>query len=312
MQKRAIVVGSGAGGAMAAKELQGEFDVTLLEAGKPFRPFDWPVPRVEKLKKTGLLWDEREIQWFYPAFRIRKTIQGMVLVSGRGLGGTTTLCAGNALRMDADLKTLGIDLNAEFEEVFREIPVTTAHQKRWRSNTRRMFKVCQAMGLEPVPIPKMGDYERCTNGYIISPYFDYVSYLFNRAWGFPARDIYGLMVKLADENQGSIARGRLDKSLTPLDRQRLDGAVELCSEILCQFGAAPESIFLGTLKAGHSGGMLPPTARDAATLHPQRLPWNLYVADATLFPRSMGNPPILTIVALAKQVSKRIIETIPG
>jgi len=32
--KKAIVVGSGAGGATAAKELQGAFDVTLLEAGK--------------------------------------------------------------------------------------------------------------------------------------------------------------------------------------------------------------------------------------------------------------------------------------
>ena len=36
--KRAIVVGSGAGGATAAKELQGAFDVTVLEAGGEFEP----------------------------------------------------------------------------------------------------------------------------------------------------------------------------------------------------------------------------------------------------------------------------------
>ena len=35
----AIVIGSGAGGAMCAKELQGRFQVTILEAGREFRPF---------------------------------------------------------------------------------------------------------------------------------------------------------------------------------------------------------------------------------------------------------------------------------
>ena len=50
--------------------------------------------------------------------------------------------------------------------------------------------------------------------------------------------------------------------------------------------------------------MLPLTAADAATLHPARLPANLYVADATLLPHSLGNPPILTILALAKRVAR--------
>jgi choline dehydrogenase-like flavoprotein len=50
--------------------------------------------------------------------------------------------------------------------------------------------------------------------------------------------------------------------------------------------------------------MLPLTAAEAQTLHPGRLPANLYVADATLLPRSLGNPPILTILALAKKVAR--------
>jgi hypothetical protein len=50
--------------------------------------------------------------------------------------------------------------------------------------------------------------------------------------------------------------------------------------------------------------MLPLTAADATTLHPARLPANLYVADATLLPHSLGNPPILTILALAKRVAR--------
>jgi choline dehydrogenase-like flavoprotein len=89
-----------------------------------------------------------------------------------------------------------------------------------------------------------------------------------------------------------------------VDRRRLAEAEALCREILTRFGADPASIFLGTLNAGHPGGMLPLTAGDAATLHPARLPANLYVADATLFPRSLGNPPILTILALARRVAR--------
>ena len=41
-----------------------------------------------------------------------------------------------------------------------------------------------------------------------------------------------------------------------------------------------------------------------------KLPDNLYVADATILPKAMGNPPILTIMALAKKIA-RVIKTNP-
>ncbi len=46
---------------------------------------------------------------------------------------------------------------------------------------------------------------------------------------------------------------------------------------------------------------LTPSEKD--TLHSPVLPDNVYVADATLLPKSMGNPPILTIMALAKKIA---------
>jgi len=420
--KQAIVVGSGAGGATAAKELQGAYQVTVLEAGGPFRPLALSLSAMEGLKRTGLLLDERMIQWIFPAMQVRKS-QDVVLVNGVGLGGTTTLCTGNALRMDQDLRSLGIDLDAEFAEIAREIPITTDHQKRWGPQTRRLYEICSRLDLQPQPIPKMGDYRRCTrcgrcvfgcaqgakwdsrqflqvaqghgarvltgcrvesvamsNGlatgvwarvgwsrrffpadlvvlaagglgtpvvlqnsgipcephlfvdpvlclatewpaalqcreiempfvvqrerYILSPYLDYLSFFFNRAWKHPARDTWGIMIKLADANEGSVSRQGVRKSLTDEDRARLNDAVALCSELLRRFGAPKESLFLGTVNAGHPGGMLPLTQREAATLHDDRLPPNLYVADASLLPRAQGNPPILTIVALAKRIGK--------
>ena len=421
--KTAIVVGSGAGGATVAKDLQGHYQVTVLEAGKEFRPFTMELDELENLRRFGLLFDEREIQLVMPAYRLRHAGDDMILVNGSGLGGTTTICTGNALRMDHDLKALGIDLDAEFEEVYREVPVTTAHQKKWHKPTRQLFAIFQELGLEPQPMPKMGDYEHCLhcgrcqlgcphgikwdsrrflqvaqengaqvvtgcevesvviadgratgvrtkNGWardfipadlvvlaaggfgtpvildnsgipceprlfvdpvlcvaarspkcrlhkdvtmpfvsvrdhiILSPYFDHLSFFFNRAWRLPASDIVSIMIKLADEGVGSITRRGVDKTLTGQDWRRLDEGVAICKEILRRFGATGDDMFLGTVIAGHPGGMLPVTAREATSLHPDRLPENLYVADATLLPKSLGNPPILTIIALAKRISK--------
>jgi len=428
--KKAVVVGTGAGGATAAKELQGHFDVTILEAGKEFRPFSFDLSIPEKFKKMGLLFNEKLIQILFPNMRIRKTRDRMILVNGLGHGGTTTICTGNALRMDKRLQELGINLDDEFEEIYREIPVTTDHRHLWRKTTRRLYEISQEMNLGPQLTPKMGNYNRCRscgrcvlgcphgvkwdsrrflmmalergaqllsgckvekvvvmdgratgvlakkgwkthffpadliilaaggfetpvilqnsgvkcepklfvdpvlcvaaeqegsfqnqeipmpfiiqrNHFILSPYFDHLSFFFNKSWKSPTRNILSLMIKLADNNTGSISGGRIKKALTDQDKERLNEAVTICKEMFHRIGVKKEDVFLGTINAGHPGGMLPLTEREADNLHNPRLPENLYVADATLFPESMGNPPILTIIALAKRVSKQCIQIYP-
>jgi len=430
---RVIVVGSGAGGAAAARELQGTCRVTILEAGREFRALSLSIKWMERLRGWGFLFDERVIRLAFRAMKVRRARDGMVMVNGAATGGTTVLSAGNALRVDDDLRQLGVRLDTEFAELSREVPVSTAHQARWSAVTRRLFQISRDRGLAPRPTPKLVDSSRCRRcgrcvlgcpygakwdsrrflddavangadlrcghrvtkvvvrggraigvraragartvflpadlvvlaagglgtpvilersgirceprlfvdpvlcvaapwpqsmqhrevpmpfviqrpGYIVSPYFDYLSFLFNRGWRRPAGRILGLMIKLADCEQGTVRgrRGRLDKGLTGQDRARLAEAEALCRQILVDFGVEPASIFTGTLNAGHPGGMLPLTAADAETLHPQRLPQNLYVADASLFPRSLGNPPILTILALARRVARAAVKALWG
>jgi choline dehydrogenase-like flavoprotein len=148
------------------------------------------------------------------------------------------------------------------------------------------------------------------DGFILSPYFDYLSFLLEPTWPAPARDLVGVMVKIADSNAGRVTPKRIEKELSARDRARLEEGAELGREILLRFGVDDGKTFSGTLNAGHPGGMVPLTTADVDTMHPSRLPENVYIADASLLPVSLGNPPILTIVALAKRVAKVCAEQV--
>lgn len=420
--KRAVVVGSGAGGAAAASGLAGRFAVTVLEAGREFRPFGASFGLVDAAKRAGLLFDVREIELMFPAMKVFKAREGIVLIKGRGTGGTTTLATGNGLRLDRDLREIGVDLDEEFAALEKDVPVSTAHRSRWSPTTRALFDAMEQMSLGPVVMPKMGRYEACAmcgrcvlgcprrvkwdsrallsravehgatlrtgvtvervavrggeavglevragrrrelvpadlvilaaggfgtppllersgipceprlfvdpvlcvaaawkgarqdtdlpmpfyvqkDGYILSPYFDHLSYFFNRDWRPPAADILSLMIKLADDPEGKIDGRRVSKPMTGADTNSLAEAAGLCREVFGRLGVREESLVFGTLNAGHPGGSLPLRPETAASLHDPRLPGNLYVADATLLPRALGAPPILTIMALARKVA---------
>jgi choline dehydrogenase-like flavoprotein len=140
--------------------------------------------------------------------------------------------------------------------------------------------------------------------YIVSPYFDYLSFFFDRRWLRPCGDIVSLMIKLADTELGAVDARGVRKALTTRDHTVLQEASELCIGILEQLGVKRGDVLLGSLNAGHPGGTLPLNGEEREPLHADRLPANLYVADASLLPRSLGKPPMLTIMALALRVAR--------
>ena len=144
--------------------------------------------------------------------------------------------------------------------------------------------------------------------YILSPYFDWLSYVLDPRWRHAPQDIVGVMVKIADEGGGRIDDRHIETRLTDADVARLAEGAELAREVLRGIGVDPASTFEGVLNGGHPGGTLPLTPATAATFHDDRLPENVYVADASLLPRALGLPPILTIVALAKRVARTILQ----
>jgi hypothetical protein len=93
--RTAVVVGSGAGGATVARELQGAFDVTVLEAGRPFHRLGLERATIERLRDSRMLFDPRLIRAAFPAMQVRRS-GDVYLVKGIGVGGTTPMATGTA------------------------------------------------------------------------------------------------------------------------------------------------------------------------------------------------------------------------
>src|SRR3989441_7276403 len=110
-----VVVGSGAGGAVAAKELaEAGLKVIVLEEGEHFDRRDFTGPPPERLRR------------FYRGNGLTFTI-GVPTISlpiGRGVGGSTLINSGTCFRPpDFVMEAWGMD-TAEFEPLFAEIEAT--------------------------------------------------------------------------------------------------------------------------------------------------------------------------------------------
>jgi choline dehydrogenase-like flavoprotein len=81
-------------------------------------------------------------------------------------------------------------------------------------------------------------------------------------------------------------------------------AEDLGIEIFRRFGIGREELHLREADSAQSGGALPLAPGDARSLHPATLPENLYLADSTLLPSALGGPHLLTILALARAVAR--------
>lgn len=159
---KAIVVGTGAGGATAARELANKgFEVLILEAGGEFKPFTRRISLVEPLRKIGLTRNEKNFSRVIPAYDSVRSSKDLILFRGIATGGSTILSCGNMVRAEHGLKEIDLDLTKEFDELEELIKISTFPQYRWRPVTRNMFESAQELGLEPHLTPKSVDSLKC-------------------------------------------------------------------------------------------------------------------------------------------------------
>ena len=115
----------------------------------------------------------------------------------------------------------------------------------------------------------------------------------------------GVMIKLTDELSGGVdASGRVDKGLTERDRARLAAAEVVARRILAQAGCDSATFVTTPLRGTHPSA----TARIGSVvdenLHTEIR--GLYVCDASVFPRALGRPTVLTILALGRRLARAI------
>ncbi len=116
----------------------------------------------------------------------------------------------------------------------------------------------------------------------------------------------GVMIKLTDEISGEVdAKGRVSKGLTSSDRLRLTRAEAVAGDVLRRAGCEPSTILVTPLRGTHPSG----TVRVGAMVTPdlETEARGLYVCDASVFPRALGRPTVLTIIALARRLADRLL-----
>ena len=124
----------------------------------------------------------------------------------------------------------------------------------------------------------------------------------------PTRGLMGIMTKIADEATGCVnPDGTVSKRVSPADQKKLSKGVEISTEILIKAECKPSSIIVSRPQGAHPGGTAAIGRVVDADL--QTEVDNLFVCDASVLPIAPGLPPILTIVALAKRLGKKLAGT---
>jgi ferredoxin len=278
-----------------------------------------PTPKVDDLDKcigcgycevgciTGAKWDSRQVYKedlgksvsLLTGCRVQK-----ILLEGNRACGVTVSCGSSVEKISADVVVLSAG-GIGTAQILRasNLPVK---DNLWVDVVLTVGGVSK--GARMLNEPPMAWFIK-KNDYIISPYFDILSYWFHKPWKNVALDDrVGMMIKLADTEQGAVnLDGTVTKSLTPVDYERLEKAKVEVKEIMEASGVTGPFVD-GMIHGGHLGGTVPLTQDDIGTMHPSSLPHDLWVADLSLMPRSQGLPTMLTTVALSVRVASKIAE----
>ncbi len=142
-------------------------------------------------------------------------------------------------------------------------------------------------------------------GFILAPH--YSSFLISRIGQshIQEKDILGMMVKIPDESSGRVDESGVFKQSTANDVGLLAEGCATAGAILTEAGVDPDTLVSTQARGAHPGGSA--AIGEVVDKNLETEIEGLYVCDASVFPRAPGAPPVLTILALAKRLAKRII-----
>jgi choline dehydrogenase-like flavoprotein len=148
----AIIVGSGMGGAVVARELaRAGRDVLVLEAGKP-------ETHLGTFADAARIYDGTEV-----TRTPKKSVEGVILWRTLMAGGSTAVACGNAVRcLERELAELGVDISADLAAMEAEMDVHPLSEEKLSDMGRRIREGAAGLGYTFSLMPKTVDPEKCT------------------------------------------------------------------------------------------------------------------------------------------------------
>ncbi|WP_409199704.1 GMC family oxidoreductase N-terminal domain-containing protein [Methanobrevibacter sp. DSM 116169] len=141
--------------------------------------------------------------------------------------------------------------------------------------------------------------------FILAPHFSTIIYDELKDKNIRSEDIFSIMVKIPDEPTGYIKNNKVFKNNSIKDGKYLAEGCAVAGFILKEAGVDPNTIKSTNIRGAHPGGTA--AIGEVVDTNLQTKINGLYVADASVLPKSPGKPPILTILALSKRLSNYII-----
>lgn len=140
--------------------------------------------------------------------------------------------------------------------------------------------------------------------FILSPHYSTILYDNLKDEDIDKKDIIGIMVKIPDENTGFLKNDKIIKTNTERDVQYLVEGSMCASAILIECGVDVKTLVSTNPRGAHPAG----TAAIGKVVDKNLKTEieGLFLADASVLPVATGKPPILTIMALSKRLSKYI------
>jgi choline dehydrogenase-like flavoprotein len=148
-----VVIGAGAGGAMATQELaRAGKDVIMIDRGPDMSRFEG----LEEMELGRLLYQD--------GGRFPKTEEGYAILKGLNVGGTTELAIGHGMRVFEDeFKSFGIDLGPAIEETEAELNITTMPDSHIGPNAALLTDAAESLNMSVSTWTKFIDYDRCVH-----------------------------------------------------------------------------------------------------------------------------------------------------
>lgn len=118
----------------------------------------------------------------------------------------------------------------------------------------------------------------------------------------------GMFVKVADANSGEIfSDEKSTKTFSDKDHIAARAGLDACRKIMIDAGAIPESFVESPIIGGHPGGTVPIGKVLNQNLEVKTVR-NLFVCDISVFPRSLGAAPVLTILSLGRSLGRELAQ----